>query len=462
MVHASDDEDVEPDPPSTPACRCRLPGCPICSERDFRWRPGLSREEAQRRSKLNREMTVRQNRKKAERTAQAEASGGREPAERQQARLAEGDSKVEGAPPPVAAAKQRRHRSDGASASPAGAASATPVTEDGSATDAPPPPLYEKLPTELWQRILSSLDPHTACNAACCDKQLNTLISDPSFWLALQQSIFGSAPQQSILGQAPAAGAVGLLSLWDEEEEAGRAGGAARQRERESIPGSSASHTPKIEHAAGPHCGSSGARESIHGSSARHAPEIDERESILGASARRRCCASDAALHPWRRACTPGVSAAGGFGVGAAGGLGVSPSGGLGVGAAGRPLAGLSGMVGCCFTGDLGVSVHTDNFTRLWEANSGRRLGAFQHKGKANLTCVAAGEGESYGHMALVGNSDGQVSYYWGSGAGVGCFGMVFFDRPLPKLAGPALFFWLRERTLLICHSRGPSAGAWV
>lgn len=374
MVHASTndetDEELESGLPSMPACRCRLPGCAICSERDLKWRPGLSREEAKRRSKVNREMTVRQNRKKAERTAQASASGVPEPVERRQERPAGEGSEDESKP--SSSGKERRHRREGVAGS-STVADPAPGVDDGTA-DAPP--LYEKLPTELWHRILSFLDPRSACRAAGCDRHLARLVSDPGLWHSLHQSVFGPVP---------ADGAAGLLPMWQEEGERARSAARPRSNERESIVGS-ASSAPEIAHP--------GEAESILGGSV--VPEIahpartprrttcDDTAPVLGLSARRRCCVSEASLGHWRRACAPGAS--------------------------GFPVPGLSGMLSGSFVGELGISVHTDHITRLWEANSGRRIGAFQHRGKALLTCVAGAECGSRGPAALVGDSAGQVS----------------------------------------------------
>jgi hypothetical protein len=325
---------------------------------DSKWRPGLSREEAKRRSKINREMTVRQNRKKAERTAQASASGGRELTEVRPARTADVD--WDGESLPTSAGKDRRHRRDRAAGSISGA-DAAPGAKDGTGrVDAPPPVLYDKLPAELWQRILSLLDPCSACRAACCDRQLAQLVSDPAVWLSLHSTTFGTDP---IFGPGTAAAAVGLLH--GGEGEAAGARGPTRQRfdETESIPGGF------------------GAPETVRPA----ATAWSGAPSILGLSARRRCCESEASISHWRRACTPG--------------------------AAGLAVPGLSGMLGGCFVHEFGVSVHTDNITRLWEADSGRRLAAFQHRGRANLTCVAGAECGSRGPAALVGDSAGQVRY---------------------------------------------------
>jgi len=72
----SDEEEAPLAADKLATCKCRLPGCPVCRERDSKWRPpGMSREETKLRAKANREMTVKKNKKQAERRAGATAGG---------------------------------------------------------------------------------------------------------------------------------------------------------------------------------------------------------------------------------------------------------------------------------------------------------------------------------------------------------------------------------------------------
>ena len=45
-------------------------------------------------------------------------------------------------------------------------------------------------------------------------------------------------------------------------------------------------------------------------------------------------------------------------------------------------------MSSACFAGELGFSTHEGRMSRLWEANTGRKIGAHQHKTRYALTCI--------------------------------------------------------------------------
>lgn len=65
----------------------------------------------------------------------------------------------------------------------------------------------------------------------------------------------------------------------------------------------------------------------------------------------------------------------------------------------------LSGVSGVCLFGEYGMSTHGDRMVRLWDATSGRRLGAHQHKLELSA-CAASGE------LVVVGDGGGGLHLY--------------------------------------------------
>eukprot|EP00966_Prymnesium_polylepis_P325266 7381245-Prymnesium_polylepis.1 len=69
----------------------------------------------------------------------------------------------------------------------------------------------------------------------------------------------------------------------------------------------------------------------------------------------------------------------------------------------------LPGMTSVSLAGEVGVSCHDGKMVRLWEARTGRRIAAAQHRHKHTLTCCEA-DGAT-GRLA-VGDSSGRVHLY--------------------------------------------------
>ena len=93
-------------------------------------------------------------------------------------------------------------------------------------------------------------------------------------------------------------------------------------------------------------------------------------ERASGHSGRSRVCLSEATLLGWRQL-----------------GRGAMPEPGAATPSAPRPLP-LPGMTCLALLGEVGVSLHAGRLARLWDARTGRRLAAYEHK--RELTALAA------------------------------------------------------------------------
>ena len=88
-----------------------------------------------------------------------------------------------------------------------------------------------------------------------------------------------------------------------------------------------------------------------------------------------------------------------------------------------RPLP-LPGMTGVCLAGAYGVSTHADKVVRVWDARTGKRLAAAQHKIELSACCCACG-------IAAVGDAAGGLHLYDVEGEFIG-----LRLSPLPPCAG--------------------------
>ena len=190
-----------------------------------------------------------------------------------------------------------------------------PAAETTAAQDGPAADLdlVAKLPADMWLQIFSRLTVVGVCSMARSCTALAACAENPEVWEEKRRQVFGSEPQEAGPDSEAEVGAVGAVGAVAQSSSSGSVHRAGGKPVGKSV---GAGSTPR---------------------------------PLAKPSARLECCMSESSLQGWAR---PASSTAA---------------------ATELPLAEAQALA---ITGKLGFSLHEGKMLRLWEARSGRRLGA--------------------------------------------------------------------------------------